>query len=396
MPFGAQFEQGGVRFQLWAQAAPRVDLLVGQGAARCALRMTRIGAGWHTLRLQGAGAGTRYAFRVDDGPPVPDPASRCNPDDVHGASLVVDPASFHWQDTGWPGLPWAQAVIYELHVGTLTPHGTIAAAIDKLDHLAATGITVVELMPVADFPGCRNRGYDGVLPFAPDASYGTPDDLKRLVEAAHARGIAVLLDVVYNHFGPDGNHLARYAPPFFSKRRPTPWGAAIDFDGPQSRAVRDFFIHNALYWLEEFHFDGLRLDAVETIRDASRPDIVEEIAHAIGAGPGRERHVHLVLENRRTVRRHLARTRDGRPRCASAQWNDDLHHAAHVLGTGESDGYYARYRSRCSRGRWPAARSIDARWTRAAPGSTRHFRPRPSSPICRTTTRSAIARSANG
>jgi maltooligosyltrehalose trehalohydrolase len=342
MPFGAQCDAGGVRFRLWAPAALSVDLMLWPTAAPSAHRMSHVGDGWHELWVAQVGGGARYAFRVDTGPAVPDPASRFNPDDVHGASVVVDPASFAWSDGEWRGLPWAQAVLYELHVGTFTPQGTFAAAIDRLDHLVRTGVTAIELMPVADFPGRRNWGYDGVLPFAPDANYGTPDDLKRLVEAAHARGLAVLLDVVYNHFGPDGNHLARYAPQFFRASPHTPWGAAIDFDGPQSRAVRDFFIHNALYWLEEFHCDGLRLDAVDAIRDTSRPDIVEEIAHQIQAGPGRERHIHLLLESRRTERRHLARARGGRPRCATAQWNDDLHHAAHVLGTGESAGYYAR------------------------------------------------------
>jgi malto-oligosyltrehalose trehalohydrolase len=343
MPFGAQCEAGGVRFRLWAPAAQAVDLLLGSADAPHAHRMTAAGEGWHTLWVPKAGGGTRYAFKVDAGPPVADPASRCNPDGVHGASAVVDPASFVWNDSDWRGLPWSQAVLYELHIGTFTPQGTFAAVVERLDHLVRTDITAIELMPVAAFPGCRNWGYDGVLPFAPATSYGTPDDLKRLVEAAHARGLAVLLDVVYNHFGPDGNHLARYAPPFFRASRHTPWGSAIDFDGPQSRTVRDFFIHNALYWIEEFHIDGLRLDAVDAIHDASRPDIVEEIAHRIQAGPGRERHVHLLLESRRTERRHLARTRGGCPRCATAQWNDDLHHAAHVLGTGETAGYYARH-----------------------------------------------------
>jgi malto-oligosyltrehalose trehalohydrolase len=204
-------------------------------------------------------------------------------------------------------------------------------------------VTAVELMPVADFPGRRGWGYDGVLPYAPDAAYGRPEDLKRLVDAAHARGLMVLLDVVYNHFGPDGNYLHLYAPQFFTGRHRTPWGAAINFDGAEARPVRDFFLHNALYWLEEFHVDGLRFDAVHAIADDSTPDILTELGAAIRAGPGRERHVHLVLENDANRARYLRRTPDGGAPLYDAQWNDDVHHAFHVLLTGESDGYYADY-----------------------------------------------------
>ena len=208
-------------------------------------------------------------------------------------------------------------------------------------------MTAIEIMPVADFPGARNWGYDGVLPFAPDSSYGTPDDLKSLVAAAHARGLMAILDVVYNHFGPEGNYLHAYAPQFFSEKHHTPWGAAINFDGDDSRTVRDFFIHNALYWLEEFHFDGLRLDAVHAIKDDTEPDIVTELAAAVRNGPEPERQVHLILENDRNEARYLARAHDSAaPLHASAQWNDDFHHALHVLATGERDGYYADYAAR--------------------------------------------------
>jgi malto-oligosyltrehalose trehalohydrolase len=230
-------------------------------------------------------------------------------------------------------------VVYELHVGTFTPEGTFAAAMGKLDHLARVGVTALEVMPVADFVGTRNWGYDGVLPFAPDASYGVPDDFKRLVEAAHTRGIMVLLDVVYNHFGPEGNHLHRYVPQFFNEAHQTPWGAAINFDGEHSRVVRDFFVHNALYWVEEFHLDGLRLDAVHAIADDSPTHIVREIAQALHDGPGRERHVHLVLENERNDARLLER----HGAHAAAQWNDPWHHCVHVLTTGESSGYYGKF-----------------------------------------------------
>jgi maltooligosyltrehalose trehalohydrolase len=339
MPFGAEVRAGGeTRFRLWAPAAGRVDLLLGEAATP----MTRSGEGWFES-IASAGPGSRYAYRIDGGLTVADPASRANPEDVHAPSLVVDPRAFRWGDAGWRGRRWEEAILYELHVGTFTREGTFAAAIERLDALAELGVTALELMPVADFPGTRNWGYDGVLLFAPEASYGTPEDLKRLVQAAHARGLMVLLDVVYNHFGPEGNYLHAYAPQFFSAAHTTPWGAAINFDGAGSRTVREFYVHNALYWIEEFHLDGLRLDAVHAIRDDSRPDIVEDIARALREGPGRERHVHLVLENDRNESRRLERSADGAPLAATAQWNDDAHHALHVLATSESDGYYADY-----------------------------------------------------
>ncbi len=265
---------------------------------------------------------------------MPDPASRANPYDVHGSSQVVDPSAFDWQDDTWKGRLWYESVIYELHVGTFTAEGTFTAALQRLDYLVELGITAIELMPIADFPGKRNWGYDGVLLFAPDSCYGTPEELKALVQAAHTRGLMVLLDVVYNHFGPDGNYLHAYAPQFFSEHHHSPWGAAINFDGKGSRMVRDFFIHNALYWLEEYHLDGLRLDAVHAIVDDSRPNIVEEIAAAVQASPGCVRQVHLILENDANVARYLQQG------TIAAQWNDDIHHALHVLLTGESAGYY--------------------------------------------------------
>jgi malto-oligosyltrehalose trehalohydrolase len=299
--------------------------------------------GWFELTVPGASAGTRYRFRTDSGLLVPDPASRYNPDDVHSASMVVDPGAFDWQDESWHGRPWEEAVIYELHVGTFTAQGDFDGVRRKLDYLAELGVTALELMPVADFPGRRNWGYDGVLPYAPDASYGSPEALKLLVQEAHARGLMVLLDVVYNHFGPEGNYLHAYVPDFFNERHHTPWGAAINFDAPGSAGVRDFFIHNALYWLEEYHLDGLRLDAIHAICDDSIPDIVEALADAVRLGPGKDRLVHLILENDRNQARYLTRAPDGAPLHATAQWNDDIHHAFHVLVTGETDGYYADY-----------------------------------------------------
>jgi maltooligosyltrehalose trehalohydrolase len=344
MPFGATVqEDGGVLFSLWAPGTPHVVLEHGPGDAMVPQPMQRSQDGWHRVTVASASAGDRYRFRLPDGLCVPDPASRFNPQDVHGASQVVDPGAYAWKDGEWRGRPWEEAVVYEMHLGTFTPEGTFNAARARLPELAALGITVVELMPLADFPGRRNWGYDGVLPFAPDAAYGTPDDLRALVDAAHALGLMVLVDVVYNHFGPDGNYLHAYCPQFFNPAHQTPWGAAINFDGEASRNVRDFFIHNALYWVEEFHADGLRMDAIHAIRDDSGQHIVREICAALRDGPGRARHIHVVLENEDNQSSFLERQANQQPRAGSAQWNDDLHHAAHVLCTGEIDGYYADY-----------------------------------------------------
>ncbi len=297
--------------------------------------------GWFELTTAEARAGSRYRYRIDGKIEVPDPASRRNPEDVHGPSEVMDPCAFKWNDDGWRGRPWHEVVIYELHVGTFSPEGTFAGVTSKLDHLVDLGVTAIELMPVADFPGKRGWGYDGVLQFAPESAYGTPEELKALVSAAHQRGLAVMLDVVYNHFGPEGNYLHLYAPQFFTDRHHTPWGAAINFDSPGSRTVRDFYIHNALYWLEEYHFDGLRFDAVHAILDDSHPHIMVEIAHAVRTGPGRERDIFLVLENGANHARLLGPA--GAPSTADAQWNDDQHHCLHVILTGEKDGYYEDY-----------------------------------------------------
>ncbi|MDP9043720.1 MAG: malto-oligosyltrehalose trehalohydrolase, partial [Pseudomonadota bacterium] len=298
--------------------------------------------GWHAATLAGVPAGTRYRFDVD-GQRVPDPASRQQFDDADGDSVVVDPRRHAWQDTAWRGRPWHEAVIYELHVGAFTPEGTYAAAAAHLPELAALGITAIELMPLADFPGRFGWGYDGTLPYAPDTCYGTPDELKALVDRAHAHGLMVFLDVVYNHFGPDGNFLHGWCPEFFNPDHQTPWGAAINFDGAHNAPVRQFFLQNALYWVEEFHMDGLRLDAIHQIRDDSPLHIVHEIAARLHHGPGRTRHVHLILENERNDAALLARGTDRTPALATAQWNDDFHHAAHVGLTGEDGGFFVDY-----------------------------------------------------
>jgi maltooligosyltrehalose trehalohydrolase len=346
MPFGVELSAAGARFRLWAPAARQVELDLALHGSRRALEMSALADGWFEANVADAPAGTRYAFRIDGGITVPDPASRFNPDDVHCPSMVVDALAYEWRDAGWTGRPWEDAVFYELHVGAFTPAGSFVAAIERLGYLADLGVTAVELMPLADFPGRRNWGYDGALPFAPDASYGTPDELKRLIDAAHSHSLMVFLDVVYNHFGPEGNYLHAYAPQFFNPAHHTPWGTAINYDGEQSRTVRDFFIHNALYWLEEYRFDGLRLDAVDRIIDESSPDIVVELASRVREGPGAGRHIHLVLENDRNEAHYLGRDGERRPLHATAQWNDDIHHAAHVVVTGEVDGYYADYAPR--------------------------------------------------
>jgi len=338
--FGAApLEGGGVRFRLWAPSAERVELLLGETDAERVVEMQAAADGWFQRTVADAAPGDLYRFRPAGGPAVPDPASRFQPRDVHGPSRVEPRGRFEWSDVRWQGRPWEETVVYELHAGAFSEQGGFEGVRSRLDHLAALGVTAVELMPIADFPGARNWGYDGVLPFAPDTRYGSPDELRRLVDAAHSRGLMVFLDVVYNHFGPEGNYLHLYARRFFNPRHPTPWGDAINFDGPGNRQVRDFFIENALYWLEEFGLDGLRLDAVHAIRDESTPGFLDELARAVRSGPGSRRHVHLVLENDANEASRLAH-RDGG---YVAQWNDDLHHALHCLLTGESGGYYRDY-----------------------------------------------------
>ncbi|MFG1461830.1 malto-oligosyltrehalose trehalohydrolase [Xanthobacter sp. DSM 24535] len=336
MPFGAQLEAGAVRFRLFAPVQQRVLLVLDE---RHVLPMHRMTDGWHICVTDAAGAGTRYRFQLEDGLLVPDPASRHQPEDVHGPSEVIDPARYAWRDSDWRGRPWHEAIVYELHVGTFTSEGTFRAATERLDDLVELGITAVEIMPVADFPGARNWGYDGVLLYAPDSSYGRPEDLRAFVDAAHARGLMVILDVVYNHFGPDGNYLHAYAPCFFTDRHQTPWGAGLNFDGPNSAVVRDFMVHNALYWLDEFHMDGLRLDAVHAILDDSADPFLDELERRVRAAGG-DRHIHLILENEENDARLL----EGEPSTQfTAQWNDDLHHVLHTAITGESQGYYADY-----------------------------------------------------
>jgi maltooligosyltrehalose trehalohydrolase len=333
--FGPQLDSTGATFRLWAPAATSVDLVMGD-----AQPMRRHSDGWFDLRVPGISAGARYMFRIDGELDVPDPASAFQPDDVHGASEVIDHA-YDWTAHEWRGRPWREAVILELHVGSFTPAGTYRAAIERLDDVAAAGFTAIELMPLADFYGRRNWGYDGVLLYAPDSTYGRPDDLKALIDAAHRRGLMVFLDVVYNHFGPEGNYLSRYAPQFFTDVVHTPWGSAIDYALPQ---VRAFAIENALHWVCDYRLDGLRLDAVHAILKRGTPSILEDLSRAVGTfAEANGRLVHLVLENDDNAASLLdpqAPAEQGKYR---AQWNDDFHHAWHVLLTGESKSYYSDY-----------------------------------------------------
>jgi maltooligosyltrehalose trehalohydrolase len=341
MPFGAEIlNDETVRFQLWAPKAQSVSVDLSSSI----LPMRQLNDGWFELITRQARPGSRYRFMIDSQHRVPDPASRHQPMGVLGPSEVIDPEAFAWNHGTWRGRPWEEAVIYELHVGTFSPEGTFAGAERRLSYLAELGITAIELMPISSFPGRWNWGYDGVLPYAPSNCYGRPEDLKRLVDAAHSMGLMVFLDVVYNHFGPEGNFLHLYSPEFLSPRHRTPWGDAINFDGPNSRVVRDYFIHNALYWLEEYQMDGLRLDAVHAIYDDSRPEILIELADTVRRTLPRERFLHLVLENNQNTARYLKADPFGEPGGYTAQWNDDFHHALHVLLTGESDGYYTDYR----------------------------------------------------
>jgi len=311
------------RFALWAPDAFYVSVELENGKS---IAMLPQADGWFEVEIK-CPAGTRYRYNIDGEQDVPDPASRAQASDVHGWSLVVDPLAYHWRQPNWQGRPWHEAVIYELHVGAL---GGYANVEQHLPRLAELGVTAIELMPLAQFPGERNWGYDGVLPYAPHSSYGTPEQLKHLIDSAHEHGLAVILDVVYNHFGPDGNYLGQYAASFFQEDVHTPWGAGIDFE---RREVRDFFLDNALMWLLEYRFDGLRLDAVHAI---DNPGFLQELAQRVRQQVDTGRHVWLVLENELNQASLLKHDFD-------AQWNDDFHNVLHVLLTGETDAYYSDF-----------------------------------------------------
>jgi maltooligosyltrehalose trehalohydrolase len=328
---------GRCRFRVWAPFAETVAVHLLAPQERL-LPMEPEERGYHQATLDGIEPGSLYAYRLDDEQERPDPASRFQPRGVHGPSEVVDP-SFAWEDESWSGLSLEEYVIYELHVGVFTPEGTFDAIIPHLDALKELGVSAIELMPVAQFPGDRNWGYDGVSLFAVQDSYGGPSGLRRLVNACHRLGLAVILDVVYNHLGPEGNYLADFGP-YFTDRYRTPWGAAVNFDGPGSDEVRRFYIENALYWITEFHIDALRLDALHAVFDYSAQPFLEDLATAVHDQADRmRRRVYLFAESDRNDPR-LIRPRDRGGHGLDAHWNDDFHHVLHTLLTGEQFGYY--------------------------------------------------------
>ncbi len=332
-------------FRVWAPAARSVEVVL-EGGRRLPMEPEKAtggrGGGWWRRVDAEAEAGTRYLFALDGGEPRPDPRSPWQPEGIDGPSAVVDHSAYRWEDAGWRGIHLPSALVYELHVGTFSEEGTFAGVARHLDHLVALGVDAIELMPVAEFPGDRGWGYDGVDLWAPHHAYGGPEGLKQLVDACHARGLAVVMDVVYNHLGPAGNHLAEFGP-YFTDRYSTPWGQAVNFDGPGSYGVRDFVVGNALMWLRDYHCDGLRLDAVHAIFDSSATHILEELAVAVGElADSSGRRLFVIAESDLNDPR-LVRSREAGGYGLDAQWSDDFHHALHAVLTGEGDGYYADF-----------------------------------------------------
>ncbi len=345
LPVGAEpLADGGVHFRVWAPAAREVAVEFDGGTS---LSLSREPDGYFSGSDGEAGAGMRYRYRLDGGETaLPDPASRFQPDGPHGVSEIIDPTGFAWSDGAWRGVPAERMVIYEMHVGSFTPEGTWAAATARLPELAEIGITCIEMMPVAEFPGRFGWGYDGVDLYAPTRLYGRPDDLRRFVDRAHGLGLAVILDVVYNHFGPDGNYLKSFAPVYFTDRYTNEWGEALNFDGPDAGPVREFFIANAGYWINEFHFDGLRLDATQQIFDRSSDHLIAAITHRVREA-GEPRITFVCGENEAQVAQ-MVRSPEAGGYGLDALWNDDFHHAALVAVTGRNEAYYSDYYGRPS------------------------------------------------
>jgi maltooligosyltrehalose trehalohydrolase len=332
-------EGGGTRFRVWAPKVETVAVHIVSGKAASTVALQQEGKGYFSVTVPGVVDGDRYFYKPGDGPPRPDPVSRYQPDGVHEASQVVDPRLFCWQDEAWSGIPLEQYVIYELHVGTFTKEGTFEAVIPFLDYLVELGISAVELMPVAQFSGDRGWGYDGVCQFAPQNSYGGPGGLKQLVNACHRKGLAVILDVIYNHFGPEGNHIGDFGH-YFTDKYHTPWGRSINFDGPDSDPVREFFIGNALYWITEFHMDALRLDAVDWIMDQRAQHFLQQVTAEVHSFREKQgRHIYLFAENDTNDMRLINPVQYG-GYGIDAQWCDNFHHALRALLTGETTGYY--------------------------------------------------------
>lgn len=340
--WGARYAPEGSRFRLWAPSAKSVELAVAEVDSTEPDHfhpLTKSDDGWWETVATSIGPGMSYGYRLDGETLVADPAARAQSGDVHWLSRLVDPRAHQWRTADWKGRPWHECVFYELHVGTFTEEGTFDAIIPKLDYLRDVGITAIELLPVAQFGGQRGWGYDGVLLYCPHQVYGGPEGLKRLVDAAHERGLMVFLDVVYNHFGPDGNYIPSYIPEFFHQEISTPWGAAIAYD---EKPVRDFMIENALYWMTEYRIDGLRLDAIDSIKDTTDTPLVKELAARVREVMT-DRHVHITTEDDRNITWHIERGEDGSIPLVSGEWNDDFHHTAHVLATAEQESYYSDY-----------------------------------------------------
>lgn len=331
--WGAEMQtDGSVLFRLWAPGQQQITLRIADGEHP----MNATHDGWFELQRHDTPHGTAYHYVLADGTVVPDPASRAQQSDVNGPSLVIDPRHYTWQHQDWRGHKWHETVVYELHIGTFTPEGTFQAAIAKLPGLKALGITMIEILPVSQFGGSRGWGYDGVLLYAPHASYGSPDDFKALVDAAHAQGLSVVLDIVLNHFGPEGNYLPLLAPDFFHQERMTPWGAGIAYDVD---AARRYIAEAPLYWLQEYHLDGLRFDAIDQIEDASSKHVLVEIAERIRRDIT-DRPIHLTTEDCRNVTFLHPRDKQGNAPLFTGEWNDDFHNAIHVFATGETHAYY--------------------------------------------------------
>jgi maltooligosyltrehalose trehalohydrolase len=338
---GASIHDGSVTFRVWAPRCRTLEVIVDGGRPQ---PMAAAGDGCFELALKRLAAGARYQYRLDGERYRPDPVSRWQPEGVHGPSAVVDPAAFEWTDSTFRGHALADLVFYELHVGTFTTAGTFEAVIPYLEGLEELGVTAIEVMPVAEFPGSRNWGYDGVHLYAPQSTYGGPRGLRRLVDASHARGLSVILDVVYNHLGPEGNYLAEFGP-YYTDRYKTPWGQAVDFDGPDAAGVRRHFVENARMWIRDFHLDGLRLDAIHSIYDASPRHVLTEIATAVREEAARlDKPAHVIAESHDNDRR-IVQPADAGGLGLDAVWADDFHHALHVRLTGESGGYYVDFKS---------------------------------------------------
>src|SRR5262245_12123149 len=337
---GAQVEPGGVRFRVWAPKRARVDVVLEEDGR--SFPLFRDEGGYFSGLVPIAAAGMSYRYRLDNDQAFPDPCSRYQPQGPHGPSLIVNPASYEWRTRDWPGLKLRGQVIYELHVGTFTREGTLDAAIGELDELKDCGITVIELMPLAEFPGRWNWGYDGVDLFAPAHVYGDPHALRRFVDAAHDRGLGVLLDVVYNHFGPDGNYLLSYSDTYVTDRHPNEWGQGVNFDGPGSQGVREFVIQNACHWIEEYRLDGLRLDAVHAIFDDSPLHVLAELSQCAREAAG-GRSIALIAECESQLIQTIQPVEQG-GWGLDGVWSDDFHHVCRVATTGRREAYYSDYR----------------------------------------------------